>query len=400
MKPETSHSSYVENTPKVRIVHNVYDGPSVNVYLQATDKHDTNKGKEEKFALNLKYKDITAYSNIMNGYYNVIVKSGGAKIISNKFKFSNECTYTLTINGNLSIKDSFAIFKYKDITCCPKAGKANLTFIHGLYGAGSVDIYVNDATTPKLTNVMYSNGGSTHAKVGQVSSPNGVGDFINILVKSGKVSIPNGISDYISILVKSGKNTIIDIPDFYAVNGGNYTIIVSGDINKPIFTTISAHNNKGECQVLQKDFSVEKYMGVWYQIGAIVLPYSQGCIRSEANYTQLNDRINVYNICYNDDGSILRPIVGSAIPYGCNPAELIVSFPPIPTSVNANYLIHSTDYVNYAVVGSPTLSSCYILARKKTMCKKEYNKLIKYCKNLGYDTNKIIADKGAVVDNC
>ena len=406
MKPETSHSSYVENPPKVRIVHNVYDGPSVSVYLQATDKHDkhdkhdTNKSKEQNFALNLKYKDITAYSNITNGYYNVIVKSGGAKIISNKFKFSDECTYTLTINGNLSIEKSFAIFKYKDITCCPKAGKANLTFIHGLYGAGSVDIYVNDATTPKLTNVMYSNGGSTHAKVGQVSSPNGVGDFFNILIKSGKVSIPGGLSDYISILVKSGKDTIIDIPNFYAVNGGNYTIIVSGDINKPIFTTISTHNNKGECQVLQKDFSVEKYMGVWYQIGAIVLPYSQGCIRSEANYTQLNDRINVYNICYNDDGTILRPIVGSAIPYGCNPAELIVSFPPIPTPVNANYLIHSTDYVNYAVVGSPTLSSCYILARKKTMCKKEYNKLIKYCKNLGYDTNKIIVDKGAVVDNC
>jgi apolipoprotein D and lipocalin family protein len=383
MKQETSHSSCVENNPNVRIIHNVYNGPSVDVFFQKTDKHGKNKDKENIFALNLLYKDITAYSNILTGYYNVIVKSNGTKIISNKFKFSQNCTYTLTINGNLSITDSFAIFKYKDFTGCSKPGKTNLTFIHGLYGAGSVDIYVNDTTKPKLTNVMYGNGGSTYAKVGQVS-------------------IPGGENNFISILVKSGTNTVVDIPNFYAVNGGNYTIIVSGDINisPAVITTISAHNNKGQCQVLQKDFCVEKYMGKWWQIGAIPLEYSQGCVRSEANYTQLIDRINVYNICYKDDGTILKPIVGSAIAYKCNPAELIVSFPPIPTPVNANYLIHSTDYVNYAVVGSPTLSSCYILARKKTMCAKEYNKLIKYCENLGYNTNKIIADKNAVVQTC
>jgi apolipoprotein D and lipocalin family protein len=230
---------------------------------------------------------------------------------------------------------------------------------------------------------MYGNGGSTYAKVGQVS-------------------IPGGENNFISILVKSGTDTIVNIPNFYAVNGGNYTIIVSGDINiiPAVITTIAAHNNKGQCQVLQKDFCVEKYMGKWWQIGAIPLPYSQGCVRSEANYTQLIDRINVYNICYKDDDTILKPIVGSAIAYKCNPAELIVSFPPIPNPENANYLIHSTDYVNYAVVGSPTLSSCYILARKKTMCAKEYNKLIKYCENLGYDTNKIITDRNAVVQKC
>jgi len=383
MKQETSHSSYVENNPNVRIVHNVYNGPSVDVVFQETDKHGKNKGTENIFALNLLFENITAYSNILTGYYNVIVKSNGTKIISNKFKFSQNCTYTLTINGNLSIKDSFAIFKYKDFTGCSKPGKTNLTFIHGLYGAGSVDIYVNDTKTPKLTNVMYGNGGSTYAKVGQVS-------------------IPGGENNFISILVKSGTNTIVDIPNFYAVNGGNYTIIVSGDINiiPPVITTIAAHNNKGQCQVLQKDFCVEKYMGKWWQIGAIPLEYSQGCVRSEANYTQLINRIIVYNICYKDDGTILKPIFGSAMAYECNPAELIVSFPPIPNPGNANYLIHSTDYVNYAVVGSPTLSSCYILARKKTMCAKEYNKLIKYCEKLGYNTNKIIADKNAVVQTC
>jgi len=373
---------------KIRFVHNVYNGPLVDIYLQKIDniQNDKTLKNEKLFALNLKYEDIIAYSNIEGGYFKILIKNSDNIILSDKFKLGGECTYTFLINGNISIVNSLAIFKYKDITSCPKPGKTNLTFIHGLCGAGDVNIYVNDLKTPLINNMAYSKGAIVDAKVGQVQIPGGEKNFIDILI------------------VSTTSKFTIELPNFYAVNGGNYTIIISGKYNNDIkmdeLRTISSHNNKGSCQNLQKDFNVNKYMGKWYQISSIILPYSESCIRSEANYTQLNNNINVYNICYNSDGTISSTINGFAIPYECNSAELLVAFPPIPTSKYANYLIHSTDYVNYAVVGSPTLTSCYILSRKMTMCRTKYNKLLKYCKNLGYDTNKIIVDKGAVVDTC
>jgi lipocalin len=387
---------------KIRFVHNVYNGPSVDVYLQKTEKlstNDTNNTKDRMdkiFALNLQYRDITAYSNIKGGYYKILIKNSNKTIISDTFKFGSECTYTILINGSLSIENSLSLYKYKDITTCPKPGKTNLTFIHGLCGAGPVDIYVNNITTPILTNIAYTKSGIASAKVGQSAIPGSQKIYVNIGVKSTNNT-------------ENAENA--DMRNFYAVSGGNYTLILTGEKSlgptKPfLISTISSHNNKGECQNLQKNFNVDKYMGVWYQISAIKItypyptPYSQTCIRSEANYTQLNDRINVYNICYGTDGSILNTINGSAIPYACNPAELVVSFPDMPKPQYANYLIHSTDYVSYAVVGSPTLTSCYILSRNKTMCKKEYKKLLNYCKNLGYDTNNLIIDKDAIDDKC
>ena len=55
-----------------------------------------------------------------------------------------------------------------------------------------------------------------------------------------------------------------------------------------------------------------------------------------------------------------------------------------------------TDYVSYAIVGSPNLTSLFILSRDSTMSKDKYNKILHKVKQLGYNIDNIKADRGAV----
>jgi apolipoprotein D and lipocalin family protein len=119
--------------------------------------------------------------------------------------------------------------------------------------------------------------------------------------------------------------------------------------------------------------------------------------------------VNVFNTCYDKDWNVVANITGSAIaPNPCIPAALKVSFPnppppapPLPESPpGPNYLIHTTDYVNYAIVGSPTRTSFFILSRKSKMCESEYKKWLKYAKSLGYNPSLIQQNYNAVVSGC
>ena len=153
---------------------------------------------------------------------------------------------------------------------------------------------------------------------------------------------------------------------------------------------------------LQCPFDVKKYMGSWYQIAAIPMPFNTEGNRSTATYTLLeNGTVHVYNVSYNvskGEWSVVADINGTAtIPDEKKPAALEVSFPGFSPPTGPNYLVHDTDY-KYSVVGSPDRKNLFILYREKKMNEKLYCELKHYAKKLGYDVDALVIDYHAIKD--
>ncbi len=150
------------------------------------------------------------------------------------------------------------------------------------------------------------------------------------------------------------------------------------------------------------------YMGKWYTAASIPQPFDRGTAWKTADYelAQTSGRqlpsVKVTNTAYNQDDSVRAAIVGSAqVVDPLNLAALHVSFPTgqpsnSATSPRANYLIHRTDYDNYAVVGSSDGSNLYLLVRRRPISADFYDKLVEYAKSLGYDTGRLVQDYGSV----
>lgn len=362
----------------VRFLHNVINAPSVNVYLD-----------KKLVAANLSYKDFTGYLNLPadRSKLKIKISQTGQLLVSSTIKLQSEAHQTIIILGSVSDLSTIIANVYLDDLACPVPGNAHLRFIHGVYGAPAVDVYVNDKLT--FSNVKYKRTGKPKY------AP----------VRVGTVTVPGQDPNYVNVSVKvAGTNTVVVGPlPVYLISGGVYTMVASGSLDLGLSAVLS-QDNPDSCEKLQMDFVAQKYMGKWYQIAWIPQFYGSGCVRQTAEYTLLSNRINVFNTCIGSAGQT-TPIIGSAVVENpCEPAALKVTFPnpppptpPLPVSPpGPNYLVHKTDYVNYALVGSPSRTSFYILARKSKIHVREYNKLLAYAKKLGYDTSKVVADKGAI----
>ena len=149
------------------------------------------------------------------------------------------------------------------------------------------------------------------------------------------------------------------------------------------------------------------YMGKWYSAASIPQPFDRGTAWKTADYEVLPTNnsqlpmVKVTNTAYNQDGSVRASIVGTArVLDAINLAALYVSFPTGQpegqTSPRANYLIHDTDYDNYAVVGSYDGSNLYLLVRQRPIRRSFYNDLVQYAERLGYDVERLVEDYGAI----
>jgi apolipoprotein D and lipocalin family protein len=367
----------------LRIIHNVEGAPPVNVYLD-----------DKPLALNLAYKDVSSYLEVRSGSRKLLVKIAGTDtvIASTEIKLVENSFNTGIVLGSVKDLSTIIVKLYHDDLRCPSPQNAHLRFIHGAFGAPAVDVYVNGSKV--FSNVKYTETGTPKY------AP----------VPVGKTSIPGANPNYVIVAVKvAGTNTTVVGPvPLYLIGGGIYTLVASGSLENGL-SAVFSHDNPNKCEVLQKNFDAQAYMGKWYQIAAIPQFFDRACARSTAQYTLLSDRVNVFNTCYDKEWNVITSITGSAVaPNPCIPAALRVSFPnppppapPLPESPpGPNYLIHNTDYVNYAIVGSPTRNSFYILSRKAKMCESEYKKWLKYAKSLGYDTSLIQANFHAVAPEC
>jgi len=168
-------------------------------------------------------------------------------------------------------------------------------------------------------------------------------------------------------------------------------------------------------EILQPAFDLEQYLGTWYEIAKTPNFFEIGCASAKAEYAQkTRTTVAVKNTCLGEDGRKKSRTCEEAGGRGCRgfnntvppvingeavvvdpqyPAALRVRFPSEPEFLPPNipnYLVHSTDYCSYAIVGDTQRKFLFILSRKPTMSKQLFNEVDNFSRNIGYDTSQLI----------
>lgn len=146
------------------------------------------------------------------------------------------------------------------------------------------------------------------------------------------------------------------------------------------------------------DVDLNKYLGVWYEIGRLPASFEQNCKNSIATYslktTYPNLSIDVVNTC--DVNGRQIKIQGTAVPANntqliegtsiLSPGELLVSFGNDFSPYNINYVDNN---YQYAIVSS-NRDQFWILSRSPQVDNYTYQSLVSIANKLGFDTQNLI----------
>lgn len=135
---------------------------------------------------------------------------------------------------------------------------------------------------------------------------------------------------------------------------------------------------------------VAQYLGLWYEIASIPQIFQIGCNCTTAEYQQENpgDPITVINRCnFLLPAGPVNEVIGTATPIDGTFSKLEVSFngsPPGPYWI----LELGADY-EYAVVGSPSRNSLWILSRTPQMDDELYDEILVRMSDKGFDVSRL-----------
>ena len=142
-------------------------------------------------------------------------------------------------------------------------------------------------------------------------------------------------------------------------------------------------------------FLPKAYLGKWYEINRFPVEYTD-CPNASAFYELAKDggrnTIKVTNMCYDKNWRIISAIEGKASLTEKN-NELIVSFGPLniqPVPEESNYIVHAVKYNEWALVGSSSKKTLYILSRMKCLEKDTYDAILSLCVIFGYDISRFV----------
>ena len=207
-------SKIVNETARLRVVHNVANGPNVDGVL---DGKMVLKG--------VAYKAISDYLEISAGIHTLSVYvSGTDTLIGNwGLNLGAGSAYTLIVHGLITDLKSIAPLLLRDNLTCPMHGRAHVRFVHAAASIPGVDIYAGD-------NKVFSD--VTYGKTGDPSY---------LPVDAGQVQIS---------VTTTGSNQIALGPiPLQLASGGIYTIIATGllgDKTSPLSALVS-EDSKGSC---------------------------------------------------------------------------------------------------------------------------------------------------------
>jgi apolipoprotein D and lipocalin family protein len=141
-----------------------------------------------------------------------------------------------------------------------------------------------------------------------------------------------------------------------------------------------------------KQLSLDRYLGVWYEIGRFPNKFEKDMVAVTATYTLRQDgKINVINQgkLKTLDGKLKIARGKAKMPNKNEPGKLKVSF---FLFFYADYFIMDLDQENYqwALIGSSTPDYLWILSRTPHMTEDTYQKVLTKAKDRGYNTDKII----------
>lgn len=145
---------------------------------------------------------------------------------------------------------------------------------------------------------------------------------------------------------------------------------------------------------------IAKYLGTWQEIARFENKHQQGCIATQAMYTQKKGYIEIKNTCTKADGSE-KEVFGRAKIADATNAKLTVNFTPLFIRMWGigwgNYwIIDLGPNYEYAVVSEPKKESLWILSRQKPMTKARYDEIAKRLQEKGFDVSKLIVSKDAI----
>jgi apolipoprotein D and lipocalin family protein len=139
------------------------------------------------------------------------------------------------------------------------------------------------------------------------------------------------------------------------------------------------------------DFSLEKYLGQWYEIARLDHSFELGLSRVTATYSLRDDGgVKVVNRGYSEKDKKWKEAEGkAAFVRGTDQGWLKVSF---FGPFYGSYIVFELDHENYqyALVCGPDTSYLWILARSSEMEQDLKDRLVANAAARGFDTGKLI----------
>jgi len=140
----------------------------------------------------------------------------------------------------------------------------------------------------------------------------------------------------------------------------------------------------------KENFSLEKYLGTWYEIARLDHSFERGLSNVTANYSIREDgKVRVVNRGYKEKGEKWKIAEGKAMPKGrTDIGHLKVSF--FGPFYGSYIVLDVDDSYSYALVTGSSKKYLWILSREKTLNPLIKEKLIKKAKDLGYPVDQLI----------
>ncbi|WP_111429303.1 lipocalin family protein [Rhodobacteraceae bacterium DSL-40] len=153
--------------------------------------------------------------------------------------------------------------------------------------------------------------------------------------------------------------------------------------------TGSSYRDTGTPIVAQSDFQPERYLGLWYEIARYPVFFEKGCTATTAEYGRIDaETISVLNTCRKDtpDGPA-ETAAGKASIVG--PGKLKVKFDRVPFVRGDYWVLWVDESYQTAVVGVPSGSAGWILARTPTIDAARRAKAEAVLEANGYDPSRL-----------
>ena len=135
--------------------------------------------------------------------------------------------------------------------------------------------------------------------------------------------------------------------------------------------------------------NLKQYMGKWYEISSYPTFFQRGCQCTSANYTLINNNVQILNQCYKGENYKLSRAKGKAwaVP-GSNNSKLKVQF--FWPFTGDYWILYLSPKYQQVIVGSPNRKYLWILARDRHIKASLYNKLTRIAQSKGFDTRRLV----------
>ena len=330
------------------VVHNICNASNINIYLD-----------DKPFLMNLEYREHSAtFALPTNQPHMTVVNSETAEILTagTLYCYPNN-NYIVVISGYITECSNVRLSLHNNDMKLVPMGYAKIRFIQGAPMLGAVDILFDDKRI--ISELNYGDEGK----------------FILVDLSTVSGSITTNIKT-------CGLETIVVGPyKLQLMSGSIYNIIISGC--KHLALNLLSMNEISD--ITPYEFDYYGFMGSWWKIAMI--EKDPGMLLYEnIIYTPLDTGIKIMHIfgkepCTN---RLSKSITAKAtIPNKQNHALWCVG----DCYINEpNYIIHETDYISYAIIGTRDRSGLEILVRDQQFIDDKFlDILAQRIKSWGYD---------------